>query len=270
MTARVTARPDGPRQSAARRIGDGRSHRDAVHIVFFGASGDLFKRMLLPAMYSMRLNGTLPADFALIGFLAHRIRRDGFRKYCCDQLDAVLAARSKARAATCGTTSRSAFRTSRADFNETKRFRSCSKQRWPKRRAIRNRRQPPLLPLHAAAGVSRNGRATQGLRPRSGKDDDAGWTRIIVEKPFGTDLASARALQHEIGSVFPEKPIYRIDHYLGKEPVQDIMALRFANTIFEPIWNRNYIAERADHRRGDARASKSAEGITTTRARCAT
>ncbi len=77
-----------------------------------------------------------------------------------------------------------------------------------------------------------------GLDPRKNAQ---GWTRIVVEKPFGTDLESARALQRAIETVFPENEIYRIDHYLGKEPVQDIMALRFANTIFEPIWNRNYV-----------------------------
>ncbi len=69
----------------------------------------------------------------------------------------------------------------------------------------------------------------------------AGWSRIIIEKPFGTDLDSARALQAEVEKVFPEKQVYRIDHYLGKEPVQDIMALRFANVIFEPVWNRRYV-----------------------------
>jgi glucose-6-phosphate 1-dehydrogenase len=68
-----------------------------------------------------------------------------------------------------------------------------------------------------------------------------GWARIIIEKPFGTDLTSARALQATVDRVFPENKVYRIDHYLGKEPVQDIMALRFANTIFEPVWNRNYV-----------------------------
>ncbi len=77
-----------------------------------------------------------------------------------------------------------------------------------------------------------------GLGPNNNK---TGWTRIIVEKPFGTDLDSARALQAEVSKVFDEKAVYRIDHYLGKEPVQDIMALRFANVIFEPLWNRRYI-----------------------------
>ena len=77
-----------------------------------------------------------------------------------------------------------------------------------------------------------------GLGPRSNRN---GWTRIIIEKPFGTDLDSARALQGEVQKVFDERHVYRIDHYLGKEPVQDIMALRFANVIFEPLWNRRYV-----------------------------
>ena len=80
--------------------------------------------------------------------------------------------------------------------------------------------------------------AAAGLGP---KDRPQGWSRIIIEKPFGTDLESARALQTEVTKVFEEKHVYRIDHYLGKEPVQDIMALRFANVMFEPIWNRRYI-----------------------------
>jgi glucose-6-phosphate 1-dehydrogenase len=67
------------------------------------------------------------------------------------------------------------------------------------------------------------------------------WARIVIEKPFGTDLHSARALQQTVDRAFREHDVYRIDHYLGKEPVQDIMALRFANTIFEPVWNRNYV-----------------------------
>src|SRR6185312_10049258 len=79
---------------------------------------------------------------------------------------------------------------------------------------------------------------TCGLDPHS---NEKGWTRLVVEKPFGTDLETARALQRTIERVFPENAVYRIDHYLGKETVQDIMALRFANVIFEPIWNRNYV-----------------------------
>ncbi|MBV8244542.1 MAG: glucose-6-phosphate dehydrogenase, partial [Candidatus Eremiobacteraeota bacterium] len=82
------------------------------------------------------------------------------------------------------------------------------------------------------------------LLQEAGLDQESqttGWTRVVIEKPFGTDLESARALQAEVVKVFDESAVYRIDHYLGKEPVQDIMALRFANMIFEPIWDRRYI-----------------------------
>ena len=70
---------------------------------------------------------------------------------------------------------------------------------------------------------------------------NAGWRRIVVEKPFGHDLASARALNARVHAVFPEEEIYRIDHYLGKETVQNILAFRFGNGIFEPLWNRRYV-----------------------------
>ena len=78
-----------------------------------------------------------------------------------------------------------------------------------------------------------------------------GWTRVIVEKPFGFDLASARQLNREIGDVFDEDQVYRIDHYLGKETVQNLAVFRFGNGLFEPIWNRRYIDSRADHRGRD-------------------
>jgi glucose-6-phosphate 1-dehydrogenase len=84
-------------------------------------------------------------------------------------------------------------------------------------------------------------RIVHGLEAAGLSGDDRGWTRIVVEKPFGRDLASARALNEAIGQVFDEPQVYRIDHFLGKETVQNILAFRFGNMLFEPIWNRNYI-----------------------------
>ena len=78
------------------------------------------------------------------------------------------------------------------------------------------------------------------------KESD-GWRRIIIEKPFGTDLESAHELNDRVHKVFDERQVYRIDHYLGKETAQNIMFLRFANAIFEPVWNRNYVDQCADH-----------------------
>ncbi|MEO7201270.1 MAG: glucose-6-phosphate dehydrogenase [Candidatus Tumulicola sp.] len=214
---------------------------DPCSIVFFGASGDLFKRMLLPAVYSMHLNGTLPTGFALIGFSRSPYTDESFRDYCRKQLDETMPNDRKPEG---NLWDDFAARISyiSADFKDETDFKLL------KQRLADNDKQfgtggnhlfylatpPPVFPE-----VVRQLKAS-GLDP---KDDDAGWTRIVVEKPFGTDLASARALQHEMDRVFVESAIYRIDHYLGKEPVQDIIALRFANTIFEPIWNRNYIAD---------------------------
>ncbi|HVN69859.1 MAG TPA: glucose-6-phosphate dehydrogenase [Candidatus Binatia bacterium] len=206
-------------------------------IVFFGASGDLFKRMLLPAVYAMRLRGTLPADFALVGFARTPYDDDGFREYCRQQLDLFMPADSKPQGALWDDFARRISYLT-ADFSDARHFVAL------KDRLAQNDRDfatagnhlfylstpPPVFPA-----------IIKGLEA-AGLDKSAdGWTRIVVEKPFGTDLASARALQAAIEAVFPENEIYRIDHYLGKEPVQDILALRFANTIFEPIWNRNYV-----------------------------
>jgi glucose-6-phosphate 1-dehydrogenase len=207
-------------------------------VVFFGASGDLFKRMLLPAVYSMRLRGTLPADFALVGFARSQYSDDAFRKYCLEQLQQFMPDGQKPQGALWDDFARRISYIS-ADFKDTRHFLDL------KDRLAQNDRDfgtagnhlfylstpPPVFP-----------EIIKHLK-QSGLDKSAdGWTRIVVEKPFGTDLASARTLQQAIEAVFPENEIYRIDHYLGKEPVQDIIALRFANTIFEPIWNRNYIA----------------------------
>jgi glucose-6-phosphate 1-dehydrogenase len=206
--------------------------------VFFGASGDLFKRMLLPAVYSMRLGGTLPSDFALIGFARTPYDDDGFRQYCKEQLDEFMPDGQKPQSPIWDDfAKRIGYVT--ADFNDKRHFVVL------KERLAQNDKDfgtagnhlfylatpPPVFP-----------EIIKHLKEAGLDKNSVGWTRVVVEKPFGTDLQSARALQKAIEAVFPENEIYRIDHYLGKEPVQDILALRFANTIFEPIWNRNYVA----------------------------
>jgi glucose-6-phosphate 1-dehydrogenase len=213
---------------------------DPCSIIFFGASGDLFKRMLLPAMYSLRLRGILPNDFAIVGYSRTEFTDDGFRTYCKQQLDEFAPADQKPQGAVWDDFARRISYMS-ADFDDPKCYAALA-QRISENDAQLGTKgnrlfylstPPPVFPIiverlrHAKLNASEGG---------------SGWARIIVEKPFGTDLESARALQQIVDRAFRERAVYRIDHYLGKEPVQDIMALRFANTIFEPVWNRNYVS----------------------------
>jgi glucose-6-phosphate 1-dehydrogenase len=237
VTASAVAKTDGAAGNPLRAGLPEERITTPCSAVFFGASGDLFKRMLLPAVYSMRLGGTLPADFALVGFARTPYSDDQFREYCRQQLDQFMPADSKPQGPVWDDFARRISYIT-ADFNDTKHFVALKKRLDQNDHDLGTggnhlfylSTPPPVFPeiiKHLkASGLDKN---------------ESGWTRIVVEKPFGTDLASARKLQEAIEAVFPENEIYRIDHYLGKEPVQDIIALRFANTIFEPIWNRNYV-----------------------------
>ena len=205
--------------------------------VFFGASGDLFKRMLLPAIYSMRLNGTLPGDFALVGFARSPYDDNAFREYCRQQLDLFMPPHKKPQGPLWDDfVKRISYVT--ADFSDKRHF-VALKEKLAQNDAELGTAGNHLFYLATPPPVFPE--IIKHLKEAGLDKNEKGWTRVVVEKPFGTDLASARRLQAAIESVFPEREIYRIDHYLGKEPVQDIIALRFANTIFEPIWNRNYV-----------------------------
>jgi glucose-6-phosphate 1-dehydrogenase len=211
---------------------------DPCTMVLFGASGDLFKRMLLPALYSLRLKGILPNDFAIVGFSRSDYNDDTFRTYCKTQLDQFAPPDQKPQGAMWDDFVKRIEYIS-GDFSDDKAYATLAQRiaQNDERLGTKGNRlfylstPPSVFPViieHlSGAGLNRQ---------------DHGWGRVIVEKPFGTDLASARALQQVVDHVFRESEVYRIDHYLGKEPVQDIMALRFANTIFEPVWNRNYVA----------------------------
>ncbi len=211
---------------------------DPCSLVFFGASGDLFKRMLLPAVYALRLRGILPHDFSLIGFSRSAYTDETFREYCKTQLTAFSPSGAPQDAVWNDFASRIFYIC--ADFTDRRHFDDLRKRLEVNDQALGTRGNrlfylstPPAVFPQIVTQLR-----DAGLDPRS---HTTGWTRLIVEKPFGTDLESARALQREIEHVFNEPQVYRIDHYLGKETVQDILALRFANVIFEPIWNRTYI-----------------------------
>ena len=211
---------------------------EPCNVVFFGASGDLCKRMLMPAMYNLRLEDILPANYGIIGFSRVDWTSDDFRAEMRKSIDEF----SRSGPAKDPLWSDFAKRLSFVPgaFDDKNCFRDLKKQLEQNDKEFGTAGNvlyylstPPSL-----FGKIIDMLEECGLGPGTQK---RGWSRIIIEKPFGTDLESARALQAEVSKVFDEKAVYRIDHYLGKEPVQDIMALRFANVIFEPLWDRRYV-----------------------------
>ncbi len=196
------------------------------------------KRMLMPALYNLRLGDILPTNFGIVGFSRSDYSDESFRKEMKASIeefsrsgppdDALWDDFSKHISYVSGS------------FDNVERYRELKAkldQNDEELGTSGNRLFYLATPPTVFSTIVQQLDAA-GLSPR---DHKGGWTRIIVEKPFGRDLESARALQAEIAKVFDESQVYRIDHYLGKEPVQDIMALRFANVIFEPIWNRRYV-----------------------------
>ena len=211
---------------------------DPCNIVFFGASGDLFKRMLIEAVYNLRLNDILPSDFGVIGYSRTEFSDDEFRKYCNDNLTEFSRSGAPKDPLWSDFSQRLSYISGEfddtKDYDELKEKLAHNDEKFgTKGNVLFYLSTPPQVFPIIIEHLKK-----AGLDPQS---NTKGWTRIIVEKPFGTDLESARALQTEVEKVFDERQVYRIDHYLGKEPVQDIMALRFANMIFEPIWDRRYI-----------------------------
>ncbi|MFN2461095.1 MAG: glucose-6-phosphate dehydrogenase [Candidatus Velthaea sp.] len=212
--------------------------KDPCNIVFFGASGDLMKRMLMPAMYNLRLGDILPANCGIVGFSRSDFSDDAFRAEMKKSIDEFSRTGPAKDPMWSDFTKRLSYIS--GDFDDVACFQNLKAhlEKNDKELGTAGNRlfylsTPPALFAPIIDMLDQS-----GLGPNQNRQ---GWSRIIIEKPFGTDLASARALQAEVEKVFNEKQVFRIDHYLGKEPVQDIMALRFANVIFEPIWNRRYV-----------------------------
>ncbi|MGH3048927.1 MAG: glucose-6-phosphate dehydrogenase, partial [Gaiellaceae bacterium] len=205
---------------------------DPCALVIFGASGDLTHKKLMPALYALAVRRLLPPRFAVVGVArtegddesfradmrgaVEQHARDEFRSDVWDELAAMLHY----------------VATDFADAGGEDRLHELLGQVDSEHELGGNRVfylavPPPAFPtIVEALGKRRDGK---------------GWTRLIVEKPFGRDLESARRLNALLREHFEEQEIFRIDHYLGKETVQNMLALRFANGIFEPIWNRQFV-----------------------------
>src|SRR3954466_15700051 len=204
-------------------------------LAIFGATGDLAKRKLLPAIYNLAHEGALPELFTLIGLSRGDIGDDGFRDQAREAIksfsrrppdDKVLSSLIDR------------MRYVSASFDDPNGYEQLGKimDGFDQQAGIAFNRLFYLSTAPAFFPVIGEALGEHGLD----RHDEA-EVRIIVEKPFGTDLESALELNRRLLSVFDESQIYRIDHYLGKETVQNMLVLRFANMIFEPLWNRSYV-----------------------------
>ncbi len=209
---------------------------DPCTLVIFGASGDLTRHKLMPALYNLAEAGLLPENFAVLGVARPSIPESQFRATMREHVEKAEGERLDA-GLWGGLENRLYYMNGELD---DERFYAAIAARLEEIAAAHKRVGNCLFYLAVPPALF----ATIGARLHAAgltQEGESGWRRVIVEKPFGYDLASARALNVELSKGLTESQIYRIDHYLGKETVQNILAFRFANGIFEPIWNRRYV-----------------------------
>jgi glucose-6-phosphate 1-dehydrogenase len=208
---------------------------DSCLLVIFGASGDLTRRKLVPGLYNLACVGCMNPQFEVLGVGRTRMTSEEFR--------------AKMREAVSKSGDTRGFTESQwrefehrlhyfvGDLNDDQFYTNLRKQ-------LGEMQQGGSSPNHlfyVSTPASIAGPIVEGLAQSGLNQNDKGWTRIILEKPFGHDLESAQELNAVVSKVFDEKDVYRIDHYLGKETVQNILVFRFGNSLFEPVWNRNYV-----------------------------
>ena len=205
-------------------------------LIIFGVTGDLARKKLMPAVYDLANRGLLPPGFALVGFARRdwvdqdfaQVVHDAVAQYARTPFDENVWKQLA-----------EGIRFVQGEFDDDKAFAELKKtleELDETRGTMGNHAFYLSIPTKSFPQV------TEQLR-RSGLADEVegAWRRVVIEKPFGSDLATARELNDVVESVFPPDCVFRIDHYLGKETVQNILALRFANQLYEPIWNANYV-----------------------------
>ncbi|MBI4228767.1 MAG: glucose-6-phosphate dehydrogenase [Deltaproteobacteria bacterium] len=212
---------------------------DNCVVVIFGASGDLTKRKLIPALYALYLQNELPKQFAVLGTSRTPISDPDFQKRIVEDVKTFSSKKPIDRKRLIEFSKNFYYQSldaTNADEYEIlkKRLSDLSKKAKSNENYLYYLSTSPTLFPMIAENLGKKGLQKE----KSG----TGWKRITVEKPFGRDLKSAQGLNSRLQTYFHEDQIYRIDHYLGKETVQNIMAFRFANGFIEPLWNRNYVS----------------------------
>jgi glucose-6-phosphate 1-dehydrogenase len=217
----------------------------ACILVIFGATGDLTKRKLLPAVHNIASSGLLSDRLAIVGFAIDSLDEQRFREQLSNEVGEFVGSHFDKKLWDERIAKRlyyvqGGFEDASAIQRLRQTLERVDRECGTEGNYLFYLAVPPaffgkIVQQLAAAGMTREADGTQPGGPVSK------WRRVIIEKPFGHDLDSARALNREIGAALGESQIYRIDHYLGKDTVQNIMALRFANGIFEPLWSHQYI-----------------------------
>ena len=209
---------------------------DSCILVIFGAAGDLTSRKLIPALYNLGKSGHLPKDFAVVGFALDDLTQQQF----CDKVrkDIEQFAPEPTDHALCDWLLSRIYYL-RGDFRDAAKY---DELKTLLAQLDQKHQTPGNYFYYLATAPQFFAEIVERLGGNSLACEAPGkWRRVVIEKPFGSDLESARQLNRDIAKVLTEKQIYRIDHYLGKETVQNILVFRFSNGIFEPVWNRRYI-----------------------------
>ena len=221
---------------------------DPCTLTIFGVTGDLAHRKLIPALYDLACHDVLPPEFTIVGYGRQPLDDDSFRELMLEAIDDHYG-QDDVDGASCERILR-APRYVQGQFDDPEGYRrlaatldgldreggTCGNRMFYL--ATPPTQFPVIVAQLGRAGLARRG-AYDAAHPLG--DPVPGWTRLVVEKPFGRDLDTARELNAIIGGVFDERQVCRIDHYLAKETVQNLLVLRFANGIFEPVWNRRYV-----------------------------
>eukprot|EP00186_Timspurckia_oligopyrenoides_P003356 CAMPEP_0182451510 /NCGR_PEP_ID=MMETSP1172-20130603/43757_1 /TAXON_ID=708627 /ORGANISM="Timspurckia oligopyrenoides, Strain CCMP3278" /LENGTH=594 /DNA_ID=CAMNT_0024649291 /DNA_START=71 /DNA_END=1855 /DNA_ORIENTATION=+ len=209
------------------------ARNEPVTIVVVGASGDLAKKKTFPALFSLFYHDLLPKNFRIVGYARRHMSDDEFRDLILGSLTCRVIDGARCGAKMDEFLPRCSYFQGNYDSRESFEGLSLSFEGFESQFNVANRLYylaiPPSVFEPACSSISSTARAPNG------------WTRVVVEKPFGRNLDTYTKLQQSMSKMLREEEIYRIDHYLGKELVQNVMTLRFANAVFEPLWNRHYI-----------------------------
>ncbi|HAE84117.1 MAG TPA: glucose-6-phosphate dehydrogenase [Ktedonobacter sp.] len=212
-------------------------------VVIFGATGDLTQRKLLPTLAHLFHDHPLPQGFSVVAFARRPMNDEQWRGMALESINKYMPENDRLDSEAQHDFAQRMYYC-QSDFNDREGYQKLADllDKLDREKGTQGNRMyylatPPTLDSEIIFQLGGAGLA----RPSAYNGNEESWTRVVIEKPFGRDLASAQKLNREIARVFRENQTYRIDHYMGKETVQNLLAFRFANGIFEPLWNQNYI-----------------------------